>query len=553
MNRDECFLFQRLPSVLYGRVIAGGVGPGRRVTVRRRAAIGDVVAATCVADKLAEQGYAVTFQSEQAIHCVLKRHPTIDLVATPDTLADVVLDGVYEQSPQRRVRSFGMFFVEAANQQLQRRGIHLGKPLNCTPRLVIQEHVRLAVLSRFSVHPRPWVFICPRSHAWMNRTILDDTWQAAAKLIPGTKFWIGLHPAPPGIVDLHCRHIASLLDWLPVADLLVTVDTGPMHLAAAFGVPVVAILQASSPDLHLSDQNDFIVIAPHGLDCLNCQKNICPINAEIPPCQSIEPERIAEAVNAKLDGMAGKVSACVAIYQPKAAVLNRCLECLLPQVDEIVVSVDQAGVIPDGAKRGHRIRYIRKNVSGIGYGRNMNHATRFSFGRYVLHCNDDVFLAPDAVAKMRECMRPGVGIVSALLRKPDGRIQHAGKLRRPHERGWYHLDYDQVEATIKEPVEAENTCGACWLVDRSAHFLIQGYDERFYLYAEDDDYCLRMRQAGKRIMYQPQATGVHLEHQSTSMAGSLPQHLHNSNKLFDQLWGRYLTHNADRVPGNFEY
>ena len=90
------------------------------------------------------------------------------------------------------------------------------------------------------------------------------------------------------------------------------------------------------------------------------------------------------------------------------------------------------------------------------------------------------------------------------------------------------------------------------MVDRNAHFSIRGYDERFYLYAEDDDYCLRMRRDGRaRIIFTPHAKGFHLEHQSTNISGSLGVHLNNSNQLFGQLWGWYLTKNSTTIPGTF--
>lgn len=545
MTRDSCFLFQRLPTVLYQ-----DQNDSQRVSIRRRAAIGDVVAATCVADKLHERGYEVVFQCDPGIHPVLRRHPRIKEVARPDLPADVYLDGIYENSPDRQHRSFASFFIEAANTQLATRGIRLGKPLNCTPTLDIPDHIREAATNRFRVYPKPWVFVCPRSHFWLNRTVYDDTWSAAAAKIDGTKFWIGMHPAAKGFVDLHCRRVEDLMDWIPVADLMVTVDTGPMHLAAAFGVPIVAIEQASSPEVHLSDQNDFLTIRPAGLTCLNCQKNICPIHPQLCPCQNIDPEIISQAANAKLRG---GVSACISVYKPQAEVLNRCIAHLTPQVDEIVIVRDQEGFFPVGVTHNSKTRYLVKQEKDIGYGRKMNFATRNSFGRFVLHCNDDLFLAPDAVEQMKRSMGDGIGIVSPLLRKPDGRIQHAGKLRRPNERGWYHVDYGSMTPSAQEPVEAENTCGACWLVDRQAHFRCGAYDERFYLYAEDDAYCLQMRRAGYRIIFNPHAWGTHLEHQSTNVTGDLGVHIRNSNALFGKLWGGYLEHNANRIPGDFAY
>jgi GT2 family glycosyltransferase len=399
------------------------------------------------------------------------------------------------------------------------------------------------------------VFFVPRSNTYNVRQIPDTFWSALSEKIPGSKFWLGTHGGCAGTVDLGARHLDNVVAWLSAADLVVSVDTGPLHIAAALGKPIVALGQSSSPDLHLSDQRDFETVWPEGnLTCLNCQENICRVNYYIPPCQNFSVERVAAKVNQKLTALANAdVSAAIAIYQPEAKTLNRCLECLLPQVQEIVVAVDQAGKLPDNALQHGKIRYVHHRLFNIGYGRKMNFATRYTSGRYVLQVNDDVFLNADAVAKMKACMGSGVGVTSCLLRYPDGTIQHAGKVRRAGERGWGHINHKQHIPDFKDVTEQENTCGACWMVDRKAHFDTGGFDERFFIYAEDDDYCLRMRKHGYRILFTPHAEGVHLEHQSTTKTGPIVDHLNNSNRIFGQLWGKYFEHNASRIPGNFDY
>lgn len=524
------------------------------VIVRRHAAIGDALCATVVADKLIEQGYAVEFQCHPHIHCVIRRHPRISRVTESNGFCHVNLDGAYENDPQRRMKHFHTMFVEKANEQLLSRGMQIGPPTNCRPRIYVSPQDREAAMVQFKQYPRPWVFICPRSDTYNVRQVPDYIWQAAASKIKGTCIWIGRHgPAPAGIINMQTGHFDNVITWLSCADLLVTVDTGPMHVAAALGVPVVAISQSSSPDLHLNDQNDFIAVSPP-LDCLNCQQNICPKGAHLPPCQNIDPDLIASWVNARLSAKSSEsVSAVVPIYQPELKTLNRCLECLLPQVDEVIVAAEGLSRVPDGAMRHERIRYVRKPVNRIGYGRNVNHGARYANGKYLLFLNDDVFLDPGAVDAMRREMVGEVAMVANLLRYPDGTIYHAGKRRSPGVRGWGHIDHRKHLCTITEPTEMENVCGACVMVRREAHFNIGGFDERFFIYAEDDDYSLRLRRSGYRIIFTPHSTGTHMEHQSTCKIGDIMEYVNKSNGLFGQLWGRYLDHNINRVPGNFDY
>ena len=271
------------------------------VSVLRTAALGDVLCSTVVADKLAGLDFDVHFQAHSSTHCILRRCPSIYRISEPRQGADVNLDGAYETDPGRRRKHFHEMFMQRANDQLRKRNIDLGPPTNCRPRLIVQSDEREAAKARFANYPRPWVFICPRSQSFAHRQCPDSAWVEIAMHVAGTKFWLGLHPAPSGIVDLECRHFDNVILWLSAADLLITVDTGPMHIAAALGVPVVAIVQSSSPNYHLNNQNDYIAVAGP-LDCLNCQQDVCPINAISPPCQQVNVGGIAAWANARLRG-----------------------------------------------------------------------------------------------------------------------------------------------------------------------------------------------------------------------------------------------------------
>lgn len=526
--------------------------------IRRTAAIGDVLCATVVADRLKEMGHQVEWQTHQDIKCVARRCNSIGNVVGSGGFAHVNLDNTYENDPDRRFKHFHQSFFESANKQLGNYGITLGKPLNCRPSLNVSDEERADAIAVLSRYKKPWVFICPRSNAHAHRTVPDETWSRAAQSIRGTKFWLGTKTkAPAGITETNIRHLDEVIQYLSVAHLLVTVDTGPMHIAAALGCPVVGIQQQSSPDFHLSDQRDFITISPQGLECLNCCANVCPIDSNKPPCQNIEAGIIASSANLRLEATfdeADTVSAVVAIYRPSMEVLNRGLMALLPQVREIIVVSDLAGKVPDGALRNPKIRYVVKQENDIGYGRKANFGARHTNSKHILFHNDDVCLEPDAVAKMIECMKPGVGMVSCLLRyTATGKIQHAGKIRRPGEMGWGHIDLNQDEPTWKEPTEQENTCGACVLVRRAAFYKSGCFDEDYFLYCDDDSSALSIRREGYKIIFTPHAKGIHDEHQSTWTTPRIQQIMQESNAIFGRKWGRYLEWNKDRIPGNFDY
>lgn len=530
----------------------------KTITIRRTAALGDVLAATCVAKQLKALGFRVVFQSFNMIHGMIRRSPFVDAVAEPVGHCDIDLDGCYEKNGDRTHRHFTDLFIETANHQaLSRIGTAL-TARNASPMLHVSEQEKEPVLSEFRKYPRPWVAVGPRSNNWPNRTIHDNIWELVAPQVTGTCFWTGMHgPAPKGFVDLNCRDVDHLIRCLSVSDQFVGVDSGPMHMAAALGVSVLAIEQASSPSLHLPDQRDFEGIRVPGLTCLNCQKDVCPfVTGPItaPPCSGPPPDWIASEINRKLTAFRETVSAIIPIYRPTEERLNKVIAHVVDQVDDIVVTAEEGVWIPPIHNKSGKVRVVVKNQRKLGYGRNTNYGARHSIGKYLLLLNDDVFLAPDAVSHLMDEMKDeAVGVAAHFLTYPDGTIYHAGKVRAPGNRGWGHIDHRKYIPTIQEPCEMENACGASVLARRKAFYDIRGFDEDFFVYAEDDDFMLRMRRAGWKIRYTPHAKGIHIEHQSTQSLGNIIDVVAQANSLFGRKWGAYFDHNVNRVPGNFDY
>lgn len=521
-----------------------------RIIVRRSAAIGDSLCATVVADRLIDLGYEVIWQTHPSIHCVIRRHPRISAVTDLNCNPDINLDATYERDPLRRRKHFHQMFFEAAQRQVSHMGINLGAAVNCRPELRLSPVEKKIAQAKFAEYPRPWVFICPRSDFYNVRQVNDGIWQEACQMMAGSKFWIGKHPAPAGLVDLKIDGLDTLIVYLSAADLMVTVDTGPMHLAAAAGVPLVVVNQSSNPELHLNDQRDFITVSPE-LDCLGCMENVCPISKDQPPCQNVDPEKIALAAQRRLAN--DRIAALIAVYRPEAAVLNRCLEAVLPQVDEVVVCRDQAGTFPIGALQNPKIKYVVHRGNDLGYGRKAALAARYSSAGWLLFLNDDVYLNPNAVIFLLSAAEQRDGIVCGSLHYPDGKLYPVAKTRAMGARDMSFPDIGRNTPWLQRKVELEDCSGAAILVRRKAFYEAGAFDERYMLYCEDDDLCMKVRRAGWTIRWTPEDLGLHDGHKSTVNMPKRFEIMKASGELFHRTWGRYFEHNAHRIPGNFAY
>ena len=247
-------------------------------------------------------------------------------------------------------------------------------------------------------------------------------------------------------------------------------------------------------------------------------------------------------------GFIPKVTAIVPVFRPPAARLNKCLKCLLPQVDEIVVSVDLDGALPAGLIVNDKICFTLRLNGQNSYGQNANNAATKAGGDFLWFVNDDFYAEPNCAKELLDAMTLGVGVVGHLILYPDGRVCHAGKYRKPGMREWKHY----LNTWHKAVVEMEVVTGTSCLVRRQAHEAIGGFDPDFQFYSEDDDYCLRMRQAGWKVMYTPFCSGIHEEAQSTTSTGRRKEWENRGHELMNRKWGWWFDKNKNTIPGTFE-
>lgn len=222
--------------------------------------------------------------------------------------------------------------------------------------------------------------------------------------------------------------------------------------------------------------------------------------------------------------------------------LARCLDSLdqhPPDVPFEVIVVDNASSDGSAAmvrKSGRPVRLV-ENRENVGFAAANNQAIGLSRGRYLLLLNPDTEVKPQALAGMVGYLEAygDVGGVGPRLLNPDGTHQiscfPAPTLAREFWR-LFHLDalhplgtYPQRMWRSGEPLDVEVIQGACLMLRRAALEEVGLLDERYYIYSEEVDLCLRLRRAGWRLVWLPGAQVVHYGGQSTRQA-SVPMFLH---------------------------
>ena len=238
---------------------------------------------------------------------------------------------------------------------------------------------------------------------------------------------------------------------------------------------------------------------------------------------------------------------------------ERLLACLAAVAARVtlpheVIVVDNAST--DGSAEAVRARFPRAEVianpENVGFSRANNQGLRRARGDYVLVLNGDAEVGAGAVEAMAAILdaRPDVGIVGPRTRYPDGRIQVSfGPMLTPlaewGQRRLVHGVRDgdpnalrRVEAMASAEHEPAWVSGACLLARRSALEAVSLFDEGFFLYEEDVDLCVRVRQAGFRVVFTPAAEVVH--HLGASMGRGPDRAAFEYDRSHLRFYGKHL-------------
>ncbi len=174
------------------------------------------------------------------------------------------------------------------------------------------------------------------------------------------------------------------------------------------------------------------------------------------------------------------------------------------------------GGIALARRRGVR---VLERDEPFNWARLMNAGAAATSGELLLFLNDDIEVEdPGWVeALVRHALRPGAGIVGALLVYPDGSVQHAGITTTPESGGFGHWlvgrdPHDPAApADLAVTREALAVTGAVLLVPRALFDALGGFDETLAVSGNDVDLCLRARAHGAEVLWTPDARLVHRE------------------------------------------
>lgn len=181
--------------------------------------------------------------------------------------------------------------------------------------------------------------------------------------------------------------------------------------------------------------------------------------------------------------------------------------------------------------------YVIENKENLGFAAGNNVGVHICSGRYVLFLNPDIVLSKNSMSVVYGYMEknPDVGVSSPRLELPDGNLDEAShrgfptpwnafcyfsglfkifpksKLFAGYTKGWM--------LGSKEPHEVDSVVGAFFFVKREAAEEVGWWDEDFFWYGDELDFCFRLKERGWKVVFIPEAAVLHYKGVASGIKG----------------------------------
>lgn len=182
---------------------------------------------------------------------------------------------------------------------------------------------------------------------------------------------------------------------------------------------------------------------------------------------------------------------------------------------------------------------IYKNTVPKGFGENNNYGVSKANGKYIALINPDIIILESSIDLLYKKLskNPHFGIIVPQLLNKDLSIQHSIRsfislkilFWRILSKGNDSSENIHIQNYLQKNVDTKKTqpidwaIGAAMFMEKEFYNKLNGFDEDYYLYMEDEDLCLRSWKEGRPLVYYPEAKLVH-------------NHIRGSQKIGKKTW-----------------
>ena len=185
-----------------------------------------------------------------------------------------------------------------------------------------------------------------------------------------------------------------------------------------------------------------------------------------------------------------------------------------------------------------------------------NFAVTKAMGDYLLFLNDDMQIISKnwLEALLKLALQKNVGAVGGKLLFPNGTLQEAGGIIWKNGNGWnYGRNKDPDNPMFNFVREVDYCSGSCLFIKKDLFEKIGRFDSRYKIaYAEDSDLCMKIKNLGLKILYQPLSSLIHYEGSTsgTDVNKGIKSNQIENQKIFYKKWKKELLQHGDDSQEN---
>ncbi len=224
--------------------------------------------------------------------------------------------------------------------------------------------------------------------------------------------------------------------------------------------------------------------------------------------------------------------------------LAKCLKT----IETYTKSVTYEVIVVDNASRDGSVGMVKSDFpqvklialrQNLGFAQGNNRGLKIARGRHILFLNPDVELIGDAIGPMVRYLdaHANVGAVGCRLLNSDRSLQHSiGRFTRLSNLAREYFLREKADRAVGVPhpdraTTVDVVLGACLLVRGDVCRAMGGFDERYFMYHDETDLCLTLKQQGFRTVYYPEVSMIHHgSKSSTSSVESRQRTLHENRR-----------------------
>ncbi len=212
--------------------------------------------------------------------------------------------------------------------------------------------------------------------------------------------------------------------------------------------------------------------------------------------------------------------------------VNSVLETTTDHTFEIIISDNSENdetknVVLENFKDNDKVVYIH-NDRNYGFSKGNNLGIKKSSGKYLLFLNPDTKMYLKTIDGMIEFMKghPECGAATCFMKLPDGTLDdsshrgfptpfralsHFSGLSKVFPKSKKFGGYNMTYLDLSKTHEIDALAGSFMIVPRGLGDKLEWWDEDFFFYGEDIDFCYRIKEAGYKIYFVPEFAALHMK------------------------------------------